>query len=394
MSENLPDFSNTEIAFAHLSDTELKRTAWLFSMMNRPALVKVGSHLGLWAVEWNLPFAEKAIRSTIFPQFVGGSTLLDAQGNIDRLARINTLTILDYGAEGKETDQDFNFTMNESMRAIDFAARSQGKIPVVSTKVTGIARFALLERIQSASTLTTAELHEYKNVLKRLDAICYHAAQKGVSVFIDAEESWIQDTLDHLVWLMMKRYNRERVVVYNTYQMYRHDRLQFLMESYDRAIANGFKLGAKLVRGAYMEKERARARKMGYESPINRDKKQTDDLYNMALRFCVDHIEHIGLCNASHNADSTLLLTDLMQRKGLSKNHPQVLFSQLYGMSDNITFNLASAGYRVAKYVPYGQVKDVIPYLIRRAQENTSVTGDAGREYALVQQEIKRRQLS
>ncbi len=392
MTPHTVDFSNTEVAFAHLTDRELKKTAWLFNMMSKPWLVKYGSAVGLWAVEKGLPFAEMTVKNTIFEQFVGGTTLLDCQPNIDRLAAFNTLTILDYGAEAKETEQDFNYTMNENIRAIDFASRSQ-HIPVVSTKVTGLARFGLLERIQAAQTLTREELQEYRNVLKRIDAVCYHASKKGVAVFIDAEESWIQDTIDHLVWLMMKRYNKERVVVYNTFQLYRHDRLQFLTESYDRSRKTGFILGAKLVRGAYMNKEAARAAEMDYPNPINPTKAATDDHYNTALRFCLDHIETIGLCNASHNADSAMLQVELMDQKGIAHDHPHTMFSQLFGMSDNLTFNLAKAGFRVGKYMPYGQVVDVIPYLIRRAQENSSVTGDVGREYAFILREVRRRGL-
>ncbi len=384
------DFLNTKIAFSHLSDRELKKTAWLFGMMNRPWLVKYGSKLGLWAVENHLPFAEKVVKQTIFEQFCGGTTLLDCQDNIDRLAAHNTLTILDYGAEAKETEQDFNYTMNENLRAIEYASRSK-HIPVVSTKVTGLARFGLLESIQGGQALTREEVSEYRNVLKRIDAVCYHAAQKGVSVFIDAEESWIQNTIDHLVWLMMKRYNKERVVVYNTFQMYRHDRLQFLIESFDRARKDNFLLGTKLVRGAYMEKERNRARLFNLPDPINPDKAATDDHYNTAMRFCLDHLDHLAMCNASHNAASALLQVELMDKKGIAHAHPNTLFSQLLGMSDNLTFNLAAAGFRVGKYMPYGQVVDVIPYLIRRAQENTSVTGDAGRELQLIQQEVSRR---
>lgn len=387
------DFSNTEIAFAHLSDKELKKTAWLFGMMNKPVLVKYGSKLALWAVENGIPMAEWAVKQTVFSQFVGGTTLLDSQPSIERLAEHNTLTILDYGAEAKETELDFNHTMNENIRAIDFAARSVKSIPVISTKVTGLMRFGLLERIQAAETLNREEVSEYRNALKRLDAICYHASKKNVAVFIDAEESWIQDSIDHLVWLMMRRYNKQQVVVYNTFQFYRHDRLNFLTESFDRAQKEGFLLGAKLVRGAYMEKERTRAQALNYPDPINPDKAATDDLYNTALRFCIDHLDRMAVCNASHNAQSALLQVELMDKKGLPHNHPNTLFSQLYGMSDNLTFNLAKAGFRVAKYLPYGQVKEVIPYLIRRAQENTSVTGDAGRELKLVREEVKRRGL-
>ncbi|MEY3194036.1 MAG: hypothetical protein RIQ78_132 [Bacteroidota bacterium] len=388
------NFSNTEIAFAHLSDKQLKRTEWLFLMMNKPWLVKYGSSLALWAVENGIPLAETIVRKTIFEQFVGGTTLLDSQPSIEKLAEYHTLTILDYGAEAKETELDFNHTMNENIRAIEFAARSVKSVPIISTKITGLARFGLLERIQSAETLTRDEIIEYRNALKRVDAICYHAANKGVSVFFDAEESWIQDAIDHLVWLMMKRYNKKKVVVYNTFQLYRKDRLQFLLDSFDRAKETGFKLGAKLVRGAYLLKEGIHANEQGIDSLMNPDKHSTDDHYNTALRFCLDHLDALAVCNATHNAESALLQVDLMKKKGIPNDHPNTLFSQLYGMSDNLTFNLANAGFRVAKYVPYGQVKEVIPYLIRRAQENTSVTGDAGRELLLVQQEVKRRGLS
>ncbi len=394
--QNLPsaiDFSNTEVAFAHLSDAELRKMRRLFRLMRYPQLVRIGTPLMLWVAERRIPQIEKLIRHTIFDQFVGGTTLLDCSKNIERLAQHGVLTILDYGAEGKETETDFNRTMNENLRAIDFASRSP-HIPVVSIKVTGLARFGLLERIQHARTLTREELNEYRNVLKRIDAICYHAAQKGISVFVDAEESWIQDTIDHLVWLMMKRYNRQRVVVYNTFQMYRTNRLAFLIESFDRARREGFLLGAKLVRGAYMEKERQRAVQMGYPDPINPNKETVDDHYNTALRFCLDHIEHVALCNASHNAQSAQLQVERMAQKGIPPQHPHVLFSQLFGMSDNLTFNLAKAGFRVAKYVPYGQVFEVIPYLIRRAQENTSVTGDMGRELAFIEREHRRRKLA
>lgn len=386
------DFNNTEHAFAHLSDAELKRSAWLFRMMNYRWVVRYGSKLGLWAIENNLPLAEMAVRSTIFEQFVGGATLLDCQPTIDRLAAGNVVTVLDYGAEAKESETDFNLTMNENLRAIDFASRSR-HIPIISTKVTGLMRFGLLERIQSAPTLTREEVNEYRNALKRLDAICYHAARKKVGVFIDAEETWIQDSIDHLVWLMMKRYNRERCVVYNTFQMYRKDRLQFLTECYDRAQQGGFILGAKLVRGAYMEKEAERAAEMGYENPINPTKAATDDLYNMGLRFCITHFERIAFCNATHNAQSLELQAKLMIEHKIPSNHPHALACQLYGMGDNLTFNLAHEGYRVGKYLPYGQVRDVVPYLIRRANENTAVSGEVSRELAFVQKEIKRRGL-
>lgn len=387
------DFENTEIAFANKSDWELKKAAWLFGLMNKHWLVGLGSKIGVAAIRMHLPFIESMVKNTIFEQFCGGTTLLECQKTIDKLYKHNTLTILDYGAEAKEREEDFNHTMNETIRAIDFAATNKS-VPVVSTKITGLGRFAMLEAVQQNIPFTKASRVEYKNVLKRLDAICHVASHKGVGVFFDAEESWIQDTIDHLVTVMMRRYNRNKVVVYNTFQLYRKDRLQFLIDSFNLAKQGGYMLGAKLVRGAYMEKERAKAEKNGYDSPIHPNKEATDDAFNMAVRFCVDNYEKIASCNASHNAHSNLLQAELIAQKNIQKDHPHLNFCQLYGMSDNLTFNLTAAGYNVAKYVPYGAVKEVVPYLIRRAQENSSVTGDMSREYKLVRKEIQRRQLA
>lgn len=387
------NFSNTEIAFAHKTDAQLKKAEWLFGLMNKAWLVSLGAKLGLKAIQMRLPFVETIVKNTIFAQFCGGTTLLEAMPAIEQLAKFNTLAILDYGAEAKVTEDDFNQTMKETIRSIEFAKRNDN-IPVVSAKISGIARFGLLENLQQGAPFTPATRQEYKVVLKRMDAICHVACTQGVGVFFDAEESWIQDSIDHLVTVMMRRYNREKVVVYNTFQLYRHDRLQFLFDSYEMAKRGGYKLGAKMVRGAYMEKERERAAEMGYPSPIQPNKAATDDAFNTAIRFCVDHYEEIGSCNASHNADSARLQAELIVEKEIPRNHPHLNFCQLYGMSDHLTFNLAKAGFNVAKYVVYGQVKEVVPYLIRRAQENSSVTGDMSRELELVTKEVKRRKLA
>lgn len=384
------DFNNTEIAFAHKTDKELKKAAWLFGLMNKHWLVGLGSKLGVTAIKLHLPFVEGLVKSTIFEQFCGGTTLLQTQKAVDHMAKFNVFSILDYGAEGKEKEEDFNITMNETIRAMEFASRS-AFIPVVSTKVTGMARFDLLAAVQKQIPFTSQTRPEYRNVLKRMDAICHVASKHNIKIFFDAEESWIQDTIDHLVTVMMRRYNRTNVVVYNTFQMYRADRLQFLVHSYNLAKKGGYMLGAKLVRGAYMEKERERAKHYGYQSPIHLNKAATDDAFNAAVRFCVDNYKDIASCNASHNRESALLQAELIAHKQLPLDHPHLNFCQLYGMSDNLTFNLAKAGYNVAKYVPYGQVRDVVPYLIRRAQENSSITGDMSREYNLVHKEMKRR---
>ena len=350
-----------------------------------------GSKMGLLSLRLGLP-VEWLIKQTIFEQFCGGTTLLNSQPTIDELAKFGVQSILDYGAEGKEQEEDFNRTMREIMEAIKFAGQNT-HVPFVSVKVTGLGRFALLEKFQSKHNLTAAEQEEFEHIIKRLDAICHLAKQHDTGVFVDAEESWIQDTIDYLVNMMMSRYNKETPTVYNTFQLYRHDRLQYLKDSFSIAQKDGYILGAKLVRGAYMDKERQRAAEKKYPSPIQPNKAASDEDYDLAVRFCVKNYEQIASCTASHNADSCKKQVELIERLKLPKTHKHFLFSQLYGMSDHLTFNLQNAGFNTAKYIPYGPVKDVVPYLIRRAEENTSVTGDMGRELSLIKKEIKRRGL-
>jgi len=392
MPEPQIDFTDTQVAFSAKTDPELKKMSWLFGMMNKQWLVDIGSQLGLIALKLRLPLVETIIKNTIFEQFVGGRTLLETQESIDHLAHYGVATILDYGAEAKKTEKDFNFTMNENIRALEFAA-GEVNVPVISTKVSGLAPFDLLEQLQRDGGSDKSTRVAYKTVLKRLDAICYAAVKNDTAVFFDAEESWIQDTIDHMVTVMMRRYNKKKVYVYNTFQMYRHDRLQFLYDSYKKAKAANYKLGAKLVRGAYMEKEREYARQNGLQSVVYPNKPAVDDAYNTALRFCIDHYEEIASCNATHNQESNQLMAQLIRSRDLPKNHPHLNFCQLYGMSDHLTFNLAKHGFNVAKYVPYGQIREVAPYLIRRAQENSAVTGDMSREYGLIKKEMDRRGL-
>jgi proline dehydrogenase len=393
MEKQKIDFSNTQIAFSGKSDTALKETAWLFSMMNQPFLVHWGSKLLVKAVEWDLPFARRIVKQTIFKQFCGGTTLLDSLETIEHLGQFQIHTILDYGVEAKSSEIDFNMTMNEAIRAIDFAARSKASIPFISIKISGLARFELLEKMQSGENWTESEQKEYFNASKRADAICHTARDRGIRVLIDAEESWIQETIDKMATILMARYNKDKAVVFNTFQLYRQDKLAFLQDSFETAQQNKYILGAKLVRGAYMEKERARAEDLGYPSPIHPDKAATDKMFNDGLRFCLENGQKMSVVNASHNAESNLLQTEIMDDLNIPKNHPHFWFAQLQGMSDNITFHLASMGYNVAKYIVYGSVQDVTPYLIRRAQENTAVTGDMSREYAFIQKELQRRGL-
>lgn len=391
MEKQQIDFSDTQIAFAGKSDKALKETAWLFSMMNQPFLVKWGSKLAMKAVEWNLPFAHRVVKNTIFKQFCGGTTLLDSLPNIEHLGHFQVHSILDYGAEAKSTETDFNWTMNEALRAIDFAARH--KIPFVVIKISGLARFELLEKMQSGSEWTETEQKEYFNASKRADAICHTARDKGITILIDAEESWIQETIDKMVNILMARYNKDKAVVFNTLQMYRNDGLKQLQAAFQLSQTQNYILGVKLVRGAYMEKERNRAEELDYPSPINPDKATTDKMFDDALLFCLERGKKMAIMNASHNGASNLLQAAWMDSHQIPKNHPHYWFAQLYGMSDNITFHLAANGYNVAKYVVYGSVQDVTPYLIRRAQENTAVTGDMSREYRFIQKELQRRGL-
>jgi len=384
------NFENTEIAFAHKSMSELNKSRLLFSVMNKAWVVNLLSPIGLFAIENNLPFAQYFVKKTIFSQFIGGTTLPEAQDTVNMLSKQNVSTMLDYGVEGKEAEEDFERTKNENLEAIRFAAANQS-VPVVTIKVTGLTTNDLVTNYGLNKPTSIAQKEEYEKALQRLDAICALAHEQGVSIFIDAEESWLQECIDLMTEEMMIRYNEERAVVYNTFQLYRKDRLQFLKDSHQKALVDGYILGAKLVRGAYMVKERARATEMSYPSPIHDTKADTDRSYNEGLTYCAKYMDSIACCNATHNVQSNYLYTTLIAEYGLPKNHPHIIFCQLYGMSDNITFNLAAAGYNASKYLPYGAVKEVIPYLIRRAQENASVVGDMSRELKLISKEVKRR---
>ena len=399
-------FENTANAFEHKSDKELKKAAFLFSSMGYSSLVKLGTRLTPWMIRSGMP-VKGLIRDTIFAQFVGGETLEETAAVARKLGGYHVQVILDYGVEGgDEGEAGFDHARAEFIRVIDYAA-TQPNIPFISIKVTGFARFGLLEKLdgvmenhsgslmkrytQALEVLTQAEREEWQRVSRRMQQICRTAADRKVGVLVDAEETWIQDPVDELTILMMEQFNKDRAVVYNTIQHYRSDRLSFLKDSYEAAAQRDFILGAKLVRGAYMEKERKRAQEMGYVSPIQPDKETTDRDYNEGVLFCIEHLDRIAVIVASHNEYSNLYAVELLRRKGLSLDHPHIHFSQLYGMSDNITFNLAKAGCAVSKYLPFGPIRDVIPYLMRRAQENSSMSGQTGRELGLIRREMKRR---
>lgn len=401
-------FDNTEFAFAYKSDKELKKAKFLFSSMGKPWLVKLGTKLTPWAVKWHFPFVKQIIRSTIFAQFVGGETLVQTTKVAEKLEVFNVQVILDYGVEGKEGEENFDNATEEFIKVIDYAA-TQANIPYISIKVTGFARFALLEKMdetmkategslmkryaKAIENLSPLEKLEWQRVEVRMRKICAVSSEKNVGVLVDAEETWIQDPVDAVTILMMDELNKGKCTIYNTAQLYRHDRLKFLYDMHEAATERGFILGVKLVRGAYMEKERKRAAEKNYPTPIQACKEDTDNDYNKAVSFCIENIKQVAVIVASHNEYSNLLTTRLLQQKSLPFNHPHVHFSQLYGMSDNITFNLAKAGCKVSKYLPFGPIGDVVPYLMRRAQENSSVSGQTGRELGLIEKEMKRRKL-
>ena len=388
-------FENTQNAFAYKSTKALKSAKLLFGFMGYPKLVQLGTRLVPVLLKVGLPI-KGIIRNTIFKQFVGGETLAETIPVAQMLAEHNVDVILDYGVEGKEGEESFDHATQVFIDVINHAA-SQKNIPFISIKVTGLASHELLQTLHEAPRLRSGihdnemEQAAWDRVRERMYAICEAAAEKNVGVLVDAEESWIQDPIDRLTMEMMAVFNTQKAVVFNTIQLYRHDRLHFLRISHQIAEAQGFILGLKLVRGAYMEKERAVALEKNRQSPIQISKEATDTDYDEAVRFCMDHIHSTAVIIASHNEQSNLLGAKLLDEMMLPHNHPHVHFSQLYGMSDTITFNLAKEGFNVSKYLPFGPIQDVIPYLMRRAQENTSVSGQTGRELMQLKRELARR---
>ncbi|MBK0379155.1 proline dehydrogenase family protein [Mucilaginibacter segetis] len=382
-------FENTEIAFRHSSNADLNRAYWLFKVINVNFLVKIGPPITNFAIKIGLPI-KSLIKATIFKHFCGGETIEECEKTIKNLAQGGVGTILDYSIEGEDDESVFDNTRDEIIRTI-ITASKKSDIPLTVFKVTGVGRFSLLERLDENLKLSVDEQLEWQKVQDRVLAICEMGHSLGVPVMIDAEESWIQKTIDNLAINMMRFFNREKAIVYNTYQLYRHDKLASIIIDHATAEAEDFILGAKIVRGAYMEKERKRAEEQKYPSPIQPDKASTDRDYNDALVFCADHIDKIAFVAGTHNEESCRLLADMLNKKKINHRNPHVYFSQLLGMSDNLSFNLADSNYNVAKYVPYGPIKAVLPYLFRRAQENTAIAGQMSRELSLIVKEKQRR---
>ncbi|MGI8554750.1 MAG: proline dehydrogenase family protein [Pyrinomonadaceae bacterium] len=383
------NFQDTAIAFADKSKSELKEKYWLFRLLNSPLLNELGTKAAQFGLSLHLP-VKGLIKRTIFRQFCGGETIEECEPVIENLGESNIGTILDYSIEGGSEEEDFERTKEEVIRTIE-RAKSDERIPFAVFKVSGIAPLGTLEKVSSGIELTEKSKWKWERIERRVDNICAYAFALGQPVFIDAEESWIQNAIDDLAAAAMEKYNREKPIIYNTIQLYRTDRLEFLKKSHAQAKEKEYILAVKLVRGAYMEKERQRAAEKGYPSPIQPDKESTDLAYNAALDYCLENIEDIAFVAGTHNEKSVQLLLQKLTEKGIPHNHPHVFFSQLYGMSDNLSYILAKNNYNVSKYVPYGPVKDTLPYLIRRARENTSVVGQVSRELDLIDKELKRR---
>ncbi|MFK8284536.1 proline dehydrogenase family protein [Capnocytophaga canis] len=384
-------FSDTQTAFALKDNFELGRAYWLFRFIGNNSLIGIGTTMTNLSLKLRLP-VEWLIRKTVFNQFCGGVSEENCKPVIQKMYEKGVSSILDYSVEGKEDEASFEATFKKTMEIIDFVNenRKQGT-PFAVFKPTGFGKIDIYQKISEKQQLTDEEQQAWERIVERFDQACGKAASYKLPIMIDAEESWMQDAADQLIEQMMQKYNKEEAVVYNTLQMYRHDRLDYLKGLHQRAIENGFYIGVKVVRGAYMEKENARAQEKGYISPICISKQATDDNYNSAIVYILERIDRISLFAGTHNEKSTGLVMDLVEEKGLKHNDKRIWLAQLYGMSDHISFNAAKMGYNVAKYLPFGPVREVMPYLIRRAQENTSVAGQTGRELTLLKREYDRR---
>ena len=384
-------FNNTHVAFALKTDTELERAYFLFKMIANEPLVKIGTAVTNFALKAHLP-VEGLIRATVFDHFCGGINEEDCLSVVDKMFTKGVSSVLDYSVEGKEEEEQFDAALKMTLKTVEFA-KEKIAIPFAVFKPTGLGRFDLYTKIGEKKPLTIEEQNEWSRVVARFDLICKTAHAKNVALLIDGEESWMQDAADDLVTEMMRKYNKEKAIVFNTLQLYRWDRLDYLKKLHDQATAEGFFIGMKLVRGAYMEKENKRAQENGYPTPICGSKEATDENYDNTMIYMMDHLDRMSIFIGTHNELSSYTAIELIKSKGLSKNDNRIWFGQLYGMSDNISYNLAEHGYNVAKYLPFGPVRDVMPYLIRRAEENTSVAGQTSRELNLLKTERARRKI-
>lgn len=383
-------FNDTKLAFADKTDAQLKKAYWMFKAIEQPALTNIGVSLLNFTVKNNFPFVDGIVKQTLFEQFCGGETREESMKVVKQMFKRGVGSIFDYSIEGKEEEEVFDAVCKEIKDIVRFSVRNPA-IPFIVFKPTAFGRIDIYEEVGKGKELTTSQKEEWNRVVQRFDEVCQLCFESDKKVMVDAEETWMQDAADQLCEEMMEKYNKEKAIVWNTIQMYRTGRLEYMNAHLERAREKGYFIGYKIVRGAYMEKERKRAEEQNYPDPIQPTKQATDDNYNAGIDFVMAHLDKVSAFFGTHNEKSTELVMDKMKTKGLEHDNPHIYFGQLYGMSDNITYYLADKHYNVAKYLPYGPVKDVVPYLTRRAQENTSVAGQTGRELGLIQKELKRR---
>ncbi|WP_437395529.1 proline dehydrogenase family protein [Flagellimonas lutimaris] len=386
-----PNFENTATAFELKSDSQLERAYFLFKMISNEPLVRIGTAATNFAIKAHLP-VEGLIRATVFDHFCGGVNEKDCLPIIDNMYSKGVYSILDYSAEGKEVDNQFDFTMEKTLEILDFV-KEKDAMPFAVFKPTGFGRLKIFEKVSANIALDEKETAEWSRIVNRFEKVGQKAHDLEVSLLIDAEESWMQKAADDLVLDMMRKFNKQKTIVFNTFQMYRWDRMDYIKNLYKMATEENFKIGAKIVRGAYMEKENDRAIDKGYQSPICKSKQETDENFDASIDYMMAHLDTFTIFSGTHNEQSCIKLIDIMQKQDIKPNDQRIWFGQLFGMSDHITYNLAAHGYNSVKYLPYGPVRDVMPYLIRRAEENTSVAGQTSRELALLQKERKRRKL-
>ena len=384
------DFQNTEIAFQNKSNFEIRRANLLFRTMAFPGLVKVFKKVVSFCLKLHIPI-NGIIKATVFKQFVGGETPDECHNQVENLYKAKVYSVLDYSAEGKKTEEAFDHTKETTISTIEFAGKNR-HVPFAVFKPSGIGRFELYTKVSEGKELSPAEKEEWQRVRDRYYEISQKAFDYSVPVMVDAEETWIQKAIDDLVIELMMKFNKEKAIVWNTTQMYRKDRLEFLKKSIEHARKNNYFYGVKTVRGAYIEKERARAKRLGYDDPMQKTKPDTDRDFDGATQLLIENADICSVMVATHNANSVQVCADLMKANNMENDDNRVWIAQLFGMSDNISMNAAELGYNVIKYLPFAPVSDVMPYLFRRAEENTSVKGQTSRELELISTELKRRQ--
>ena len=380
---------NTKNGFTLKSNFELRKAYFLFKIISNKTLTNLGKLALEVSLKLRLPILF-IVKGTVFEQFCSGETLDESFDTVKKLNNKNVKSYLHYSVEGLENEDSYDLSLNEVLSSIEFVAEK----PILDFTVfkpTAIASTQILKKVSSNESLDEKEKILFDKSLDRFDKICLLAHKKDVKVLVDAEESWIQDAIDEIVLSMMIKYNKKKAIVFNTSQMYRHDRLNYLKNLHINSLKNNFFIGIKLVRGAYIEKENKRAKRNNYLSPICRSKELTDKNFNNGVSFILSNLDKFSLFSGTHNEESIYKIINIMKKSKINSDDPNIWFGQLYGMSDNITFNLASEGFNVIKYLPYGPIKEVIPYLIRRADENTSVKGQTSRELDLIRNELKRR---